>query len=129
MSIGERLQLIRRERGFTLRQLAREADVSVAYLSKLERGDSSPTIDILTKIAGALRVSVAELTETSDKTKPLELHESLRAFINEYNQKYPVLNEPDWQKTLMRVRLRDRYPEESEDWLRIFFSMRDAWEK
>ena len=126
MSIGERLQLIRRERGFTLRQLAREADVSVAYLSKLERGDSSPTIDILTKIAGALETSVSELAEVSSRTEPLELPPSLGAFIDEYNQKYPVLNDQDWQRTLMGVRLRDRYPEESEDWLKIFLPMKDA---
>ncbi|MZP19035.1 helix-turn-helix domain-containing protein, partial [Escherichia coli] len=115
--------------GFTLRQLARDADVSVAYLSKLERGDSSPTLDVLTKIAGALEISVAELVETSNETETLDLPDSLRAFIGEYRQKFPVLDDLDWQKTLMRVRLRDRYPEDPEDWLKIFLPMKDAWKQ
>jgi transcriptional regulator with XRE-family HTH domain len=45
----------------TQAQLAREADVTVPYVSRLENGTIAPGIDLAERLARALGVSVADL--------------------------------------------------------------------
>lgn len=54
--VGTRIRALREEMGLSLRALAKQASVSVGYLSKVEHGDSSPTVDMLTKLAEPLGV-------------------------------------------------------------------------
>jgi transcriptional regulator with XRE-family HTH domain len=52
--IGQRVRSIRRQRDLSLQQVAREADLSVGFLSQIERGLSSPTLRDLMRIASAM---------------------------------------------------------------------------
>lgn len=56
-----RLRQIRRQRKMTQETLAMKADVSRAYLSRLEMGRHDPPLSLLRKLAKALRVPVARL--------------------------------------------------------------------
>lgn len=58
---GQRVRLMRSERGLTQEQLAERAGISVDFLSLIERGKSSPSFENLDELADALEVSVAEL--------------------------------------------------------------------
>ena len=61
-----RLRELRRSRGMTQAELARQAHVTVSYVWKLEAGNSAPGIDLVERLAKALGVSVSEmLPETS----------------------------------------------------------------
>jgi transcriptional regulator with XRE-family HTH domain len=62
-TVGERLRAIRHLRRRTLKAVATQADVSESFLSQVERGKASASIASLTRIAGALGVSVADLFE------------------------------------------------------------------
>lgn len=126
MTIGERIQKIRREQDKSLRGLAGEVGISVAYLSNIEKGESSPTVEVLQKLADALNVEVRELTEAVEERQVFELPDSLQGFIDAYSSKFEELNDADWQRALSGVRFRGRYPKEPEDWLPIFASMRTA---
>ena len=55
--VGARIHQLRAERGLTLESLARQAAVSRAMLSRVERGESSPTAQLLVKICGGLGVT------------------------------------------------------------------------
>ena len=59
--IGTRIHELRAEQGLTLDGLARQADVSRAMLSRVERGESSPTAQLLVKICGGLGVTPSVL--------------------------------------------------------------------
>lgn len=59
--IAARLREQRRRRGWSLDQLAGRARVSKAMLSKLERGESSPTAALLGRICGACGVTMSTL--------------------------------------------------------------------
>ena len=50
MTLGEKLQLLRRSRGLSQEQLAAELDVSRQAISKWECGDSTPDLDKLRTI-------------------------------------------------------------------------------
>lgn len=59
--IAARLRAERRRRGWSLDQLAGRANVSKAMLSKLERGESSPTATLLGRICGAYGLTMSAL--------------------------------------------------------------------
>ncbi|WP_299740074.1 helix-turn-helix domain-containing protein [Rossellomorea sp. y25] len=63
IQIGDNIRKIRRERGFSLEQMAERTGVSKAMIGQIERGDSNPTVAILWKIANGLKVSFSSLIE------------------------------------------------------------------
>lgn len=58
---GETIRSLREKKGFTQKQLAEIISVSDKTISKWETGKGLPDISLLTPLAGALGVSVAEL--------------------------------------------------------------------
>jgi transcriptional regulator with XRE-family HTH domain len=60
-AFGERLRAERRARGWPIERLAAASGVSRAMISKIERGESSPTAVVLGKLSAALELSVSEL--------------------------------------------------------------------
>lgn len=55
------LRPVRRQRGLTLEQLAQQTGLTKSYLSKIERGQSTPSIAVALKVARALDVDVGRL--------------------------------------------------------------------
>ena len=60
--VGTNIKVIREERGLSLEKLSRLADVSKSMLGQIERGESSPTINVLWKIANGLKIPFSSLT-------------------------------------------------------------------
>jgi transcriptional regulator with XRE-family HTH domain len=59
--IGARIRIEREGRGWSLSELAERASVSRAMIHKVERGDSSPTANLLGKLSGAFGLSMSTL--------------------------------------------------------------------
>lgn len=70
-ALGRCLRRLRLERGEILIETARRAGVSPQYLSEMERGVKEPSSEMIAAVAGALDVTLGELT--------LEVATSLRA--------------------------------------------------
>jgi len=68
LSIGRRLRSARQERGLTLRQVAKSSGLTAAFISQLERGDTSASVSSLVKIASALGIDVTSLFEKPSST-------------------------------------------------------------
>ena len=60
-TLGERMRELRLERDFSLREFARDLDVSAAFLSDIELGRRYPSDELLGTIARKLRTPVEEL--------------------------------------------------------------------
>jgi transcriptional regulator with XRE-family HTH domain len=60
-ALGARVRSLRRERGLTLKELGREAELSHPFLSQLERGLARPSVSSIERIARALGVPVGAL--------------------------------------------------------------------
>jgi transcriptional regulator with XRE-family HTH domain len=58
---GERLREIRAQRGMTQERFAETLDISVDFLSLIERGINAPSFDTLEKMAKRLRLPVTDL--------------------------------------------------------------------
>jgi transcriptional regulator with XRE-family HTH domain len=61
--LAANLRRLRVARHLSLSELARATRISKATLSSIENGRANPTVDTLAALAGALRVSIAELLE------------------------------------------------------------------
>ena len=59
--LGERVREQRRTRGLTQEALAEALDLSVAYVSLIERGGRNPPFTTVVAIARALRISPREM--------------------------------------------------------------------
>jgi transcriptional regulator with XRE-family HTH domain len=64
---GKRLRALRRKRDFTQERFAEIAEISVDFLSLVERGINGPSFDTLDRMAKALRLQVMDLFEFSEK--------------------------------------------------------------
>ena len=60
-TVGENIVRLRQLKGWTQEDLAYYADLTVASISKIERGVTNPTLKTLDKIADALGVETDEL--------------------------------------------------------------------
>ncbi|MGN6535910.1 MAG: helix-turn-helix domain-containing protein [Mesorhizobium sp.] len=58
------LRRIRKERGISQEDLAKQARLSRAYMSTLEHGLKSPTLDTVESLAKALRIAPEELVRS-----------------------------------------------------------------
>jgi transcriptional regulator with XRE-family HTH domain len=58
---GGRLREVRQSRGMTQAELAGLAEVSTAYVGRLERGGAAPGIDLVARRAKALGTTAADL--------------------------------------------------------------------
>ncbi len=61
MEIGRLLHELRMGRGLSLRETARMAGCAPSFLSQVEKGRSSPSLESLERLAGAFDLSVLEL--------------------------------------------------------------------
>ncbi|MFC7705133.1 helix-turn-helix domain-containing protein [Plastorhodobacter daqingensis] len=61
LNLGARVRELRKARGWTLEQAAKQAGLARSTLSKIENGQMSPTYEALKKLAEGLAISVPQL--------------------------------------------------------------------
>lgn len=64
---GEEVKKVRALRGLTQEELAREADIHPTYVSQLERGLKSPSLNVILLLADALDTTAVELVGHVEK--------------------------------------------------------------
>lgn len=82
---GEQIRALREERGYTLQDLARRANLSLSYLSEIERGSKRPSLKTIDKLAGALNVPKTQLVEGDITDSCLSLGDKIRLMRTEKN--------------------------------------------
>ncbi len=63
--VGKKIKLERIKRDLSQEQLADLSNISKNFVGAIERGESSPTIETLAKIANAFEISLSELIDVS----------------------------------------------------------------
>ncbi|MFN2194846.1 MAG: cupin domain-containing protein [Anaerolineales bacterium] len=59
-NVGLRLRFLREQRGLSLRALAKKSGLSLNTISLIERGDNSPTVSTLHRMATALDIPITD---------------------------------------------------------------------
>lgn len=60
---GEKLRILRKQRGLSQTELAESLDVQQSYVGKLERGERMPNVAMLGKVAALFSVSFDQLMD------------------------------------------------------------------
>ncbi|MBE2196396.1 MAG: helix-turn-helix transcriptional regulator [Anaerolinea sp.] len=125
MKLHERLKELRTERQLTLKELSERSELSVSYLSDIERGRTVPTLASLETLANALAVTVIDFLsgvdfagEVTDASLPVGLV-ALRD-----DPTYGTQITPEWIETLSKIQMRGKRPETKDDWLMLFLQLK-----
>lgn len=59
--LGKNISRLRKERGLTQEDLAKKLQTARAYIGHIEQGRKSPSLEVMEKIAKALKVQVKDL--------------------------------------------------------------------
>jgi transcriptional regulator with XRE-family HTH domain len=81
--IGEVLREVRMRQGRTLREVSNQAQVSLGYISEIERGQKEPSSELLAAICAALEVPLSViLLEVSARLAADERAEAIAVTID-----------------------------------------------
>ena len=69
--MGDRVQDTRKNRGLTQEQLAEKIDITVEYMSQIERGLKTPSMQVFIKLVEVLDVSADYLLRDTVSTRNL----------------------------------------------------------
>lgn len=72
MTLGEKLKLLRQEKGLSQPELAEQAGIEQSYLSKLENDKSLPSNEMFRKILTAFQISIADFLNDELVQKDLQ---------------------------------------------------------
>ena len=60
-ALGKRVQRVRKNAGLTQEELAEKVGISRAYMGYIERGRYSASLEVIEKVARALKVKMSDL--------------------------------------------------------------------
>lgn len=110
--VGLNIKKIREERGLSLEKLSNLADVSKSMLGQIERGESSPSVTVLWKIANGLKISFEVLTsEAKQEIVKIKKHKA-KKYDNDNFRLYPILtysHERDFELYRAEIESQGRY--------------------
>lgn len=93
-NLGTNIKYIRKEKGMTLQDISNATDLSLGYLSKLERNISSPNITNLHKICMALGITMTELMSQIEGNKTVVKKDERRViFESDSHVRYEMTTE------------------------------------
>lgn len=127
-SFGARLRELRRQRGWTLQELACRGGFSKAFLSRLESGDRQASIAAALTLAGIFNVSLASLFESQLATEPCVIVRAADAVWKSGNGlKYAALSNAGRFFNLQPVKVtvpvsrrgNEHYHHEGEEWIYV----------
>jgi len=67
MSFGKNLSRFRKEKGLTQEELVKKSGVGISQIRRYEADKSSPTLDVITRLAKALGISIDEMVFDKNK--------------------------------------------------------------
>lgn len=130
MKLQDRLKELRSHRDLTLKGVAERSGLSVSYLSDIERGRTTPTLNTLEVIAEALEMSVIDFLtgvdfagELTDASLPPGLSDLLQD--DEYEHEIT----PEWVETLSKIQMRGKRPQTKREWLELFLYLKRILEQ
>ena len=71
--LGSALRRIRQNAGLTLDVVARDAEVTKGYLSKIELGRATPSMHVVVRLTGVLGVHLADLLSQEDQYRAISV--------------------------------------------------------
>ncbi|NFM80727.1 cupin domain-containing protein [Clostridium botulinum] len=90
--IGKKIKKLRTNKRLTLKELSEKTNLSIGFLSQLERGLTTVAIDSLTKIAKELDVSLTYFFQAPKKNKKIVLRSYEKEILQVENNRFIKYN-------------------------------------
>jgi transcriptional regulator with XRE-family HTH domain len=130
MKLQDRMKEVRTAHDLTLKGLAARTDLSVSYLSDIERGRTTPSLGTIETLAAALGMTVIDLLtgvdfagELTEASLPRGLDELLED--TEYGHEIT----PEWIAMLSKIQLQGRRPQSKREWLELYLHLKRILER
>jgi len=75
MSLGENVRTVRKQKGWTQRELAERVKSDASYINRIETGKLNPSIGALERIADALECSIDRLVKGQLKAAEIQIRD------------------------------------------------------
>ena len=99
---GKHLRKLRKERKLSQEELAQRAGCNISFIGSIERGQKTPTLQTIAKIADGLEIHITKLFDLADqRSEEMQLKERLE------DRFYAILNESDKATRLLFVEILD----------------------
>jgi transcriptional regulator with XRE-family HTH domain len=125
MTLAERLRDLRKMNNLTLKDLSGRTGLSVSYLSDIERGRTTPSIDTLKSLAGAFEMTVTDVlvgVNWAGERTEASLPPGLRELREDSNYREELTE--DWIDLLTKIELRGARPISKQDWLELYLHLK-----
>ena len=126
--VGRNIKQIRDEKGLSLDKVSKLTDVSKSMLGQIERGESSPSINVLWKIAHGLKVNFQALVhESKEEYDKVQVQKAVTHDNGNYRL-FPVFSfDQDRNFEMYRVEIEsqgyleaDPHPKGVEEYITVF---------
>lgn len=71
MTLGEKIKTIRKRKNFTLKYISEATNLSIGFLSNIERNVNSPSISNLQQICQVLNINLMEILDSNSDYSPI----------------------------------------------------------
>jgi transcriptional regulator with XRE-family HTH domain len=124
MGLGEKLKAVRKNKlNLTLSQVAEKTDLSVSFLSDVERGRTKPSLATLENLAKFYGVNLSELVDNQEKT-PLADDELLPPGLRELISEDPDIDRDIIDVMVLMEHRAKKKPVTKEEWLSYYHSLK-----
>ena len=93
-TVGSRMRALREAMGLSLRDLAERSGVSAPMLSQVERGETSPTLQVAARIASGLQLRLSQLLRLDEQDSVTIVHADERRAGGTDGHRYEILTPP-----------------------------------
>jgi XRE family transcriptional regulator, regulator of sulfur utilization len=94
VAVGPRVKALREAEGLSLRDLAERSGVSAPMLSQVERGETSPTLQVAARIASGLQLRLSQLLRLDEQDTVAIVRPGERRAGGAGGHRYEVLTPP-----------------------------------
>lgn len=130
MELNTKLRMLRKDRGLTLAEVSAKTELSVSFLSDVERGRTKPSLDTLEKLSESYQISVTDLLAEVDFGKPtsdIRYPPGYAEFVAELGE----VPEKDKEvlALVLKVEQRAKFRAQTkEDWKKYYYSLKTILE-
>ncbi|HTE60879.1 MAG TPA: helix-turn-helix transcriptional regulator, partial [Solirubrobacteraceae bacterium] len=94
VAVGPRVKALREAEGLSLRDLAERTGVSAPMLSQVERGETSPTLQVAARIASGLELRLSQLLRLDEQDTVTVVRPDERRAGGADGHRYEILTPP-----------------------------------
>lgn len=124
MDLGSKLKNIRKNiKGYTLQEVFEGSEISVSFLSDMERGKTKPSLETLQKLATFYQVNLSDLLDEDQENK-LEQKDLYPPGLRELLQEDANLDPEVIEVMLTMERRARRKPETKDQWREYYYSLK-----